>query len=78
MKCSGKGTVYSWVTYRESPHPAFRAPYSVVLVEMEEGVRLVSNMVDARPEEISIGMPVEVVFDDVAEGLTLPKFRKAG
>ena len=75
---SGKGTVYSWVTYLDSPHPGFRAPYSVVLVEMEEGVRLISNMVDTGPDEISIGMPVEVVFDDVSEGLTLPKFRKAG
>ena len=75
---TGKGTIYSWVTYRESPHPGFKAPYSVVLVELEEGVRLVSNMVDIKPEEISIGMPVEVVFDDVAEGITLPKFRKVG
>jgi uncharacterized OB-fold protein len=75
---SGKGTIYSWVTYLDSPHPGFKAPYSVVLVEMEEGMRLISNMVDAGPDEIAIGMPVEVVFDDVAEGLTLPKFRKAG
>ncbi len=75
---TGKGTIYSWVTYRESPHPGFKAPYSVVLVELEEGMRLVSNMVDIKPEEISIGMPVEVVFDDVAEGITLPKFRKVG
>jgi uncharacterized OB-fold protein len=75
---SGRGAIYSWVTYLESPHPGFKAPYSVVLVEMEEGVRLISTMVDLAPGEISIGMPVEVVFDDVAEGLILPKFRKAG
>lgn len=75
---TGKGAVYSWVTYQESPHPGFKTPYSVVLLEMEEGVRLVSNMVDIKPEEISIGMPVEVVFEDIAEGLTLPKFRKVG
>lgn len=75
---SGKGAVHSWVTYHESPHPAFKAPYSVVLVEMQEGVRLVSNMVDAGPDDISIGMEVEVIFDDVIEGLTLPKFRKVG
>lgn len=75
---TGKGAVYSWVTYQESPHPGFKAPYSVVLLEMEEGVRLVSNMVDIKPEEISIGMPVEVVFEDIAEDLTLPKFRKVG
>ncbi len=78
VRSSGKGTVHSLITYLESPHPAFKAPYSVVLVEMEEGVRLISNMVDAKPEDISIGMPVEVVFDDVAEELTLPKFRKVG
>ncbi len=74
----GKGNIVSWVTYHESPHPGFTAPYSVVLVELDEGVRLVSNMVDTKAEEISIGMRVEVVFDDVAEGLTLPKFRKVG
>jgi len=76
-RSSGKGTVYSWVTYLESPHPAFKAPFSVVLVELEEGMKIISNMVDAAPEEISIGMPVEVVFDEITEGLTLPKFRKA-
>lgn len=75
---TGKGTVYSWVTYLESPHPSFKAPYSVVLVEMDEGVRIVSNMVDIEHQQISIGMPVEVVFEDIAEGLTLPKFRKVG
>jgi uncharacterized OB-fold protein len=75
---TGKGTVYSWVTYREAPHPGFKAPYSVVLVELEEGVRLVSNLVDVGPEEIAIGMPVEVVFDQVNEETFLPKFRKAG
>jgi uncharacterized OB-fold protein len=47
-------------------------------VELDEGVRLISNMIGTGPEEISIGMPVEVVFDDVAEELTLPKFRKVG
>ena len=49
-----------------------------MLVELEEGVRLVSNMVGVKPGEIFIGMPVEVVFDDISEGLTLPKFRKVG
>ncbi|MBE0479513.1 MAG: Zn-ribbon domain-containing OB-fold protein [Dehalococcoidia bacterium] len=73
---AGRGKVHSWVTYRESPHPAFRAPYSVVLVDLEEGVRLVSNIVDAHPDEISIGMPVEITFEDIAGDLTLPRFRK--
>lgn len=75
---TGKGIICSWVTYRQSLHPGFKVPYSVVLVELEEGVRVVSNMVDVKPEEIYIGMPVEVVFEDVAEDLTLPKFKKVG
>lgn len=75
---SGKGTIHSVVTYRESPDPAFKVPFSVVLVELEEGVKLVSNMVDIKPEDIQIGMSVEVVFEEVQEGLTLPKFRKVG
>lgn len=78
VAAKGKGKVFSYVTYQDSPHPAFKAPYSVVLVELEEGPRIVSNMVDAKPEEIAIGMPVEVVFEQVADDLTLPKFKKAG
>ena len=73
---AGKGTVYASVTYRNAPHPGFEAPYSVILVELEEGVRLVSNMIDTHPEDTHIGMPVEVVFDDITEDLTLPRFRK--
>ncbi len=73
---SGKGTVYSWVTYNESSNPAFKAPYSVVLVELAEGLRLISNLVDVKPDEIEIGMKVEVVYEKVSDELTLPKFKK--
>ncbi len=72
----GKGKVYSWVTYHKAEHPGFKAPYSVVLVELDEGVRLISNMVDVKSEDIYIDMPVEVVFDNITEDLALPKFRK--
>jgi len=73
---TGKGTVYSWVTYHEADHPGFKTPYAVVLVELEEGVRLVSNLVDTAPEDVKIGMEVEVVFDEAAEEILLPKFKK--
>lgn len=75
---SGKGIIHSWVVYREAPHPGFVAPYAVVLVELEEGVRLISNVVDMELDEIQIGMPVEAVFDNVTDELALPKFRKVG
>jgi uncharacterized OB-fold protein len=44
---------------------------------MDEGVRLLSQVVDCPPDDLEIGMPVEVVFDDVTEEVTLPKFRRA-
>jgi len=78
VPAKGTGRIYSWVTFNEAPHPAFKTPYEAVLVELDEGPRLVSNMVDVRPEDLEIGMPVEVVFEEVAEDLTLPKFKKAG
>lgn len=55
-------------------------PFEVVLVEMvnEPGVRMISNMIDCTPEEISFDMPVEVCFRDVTKGWALPMFRKAG
>jgi uncharacterized protein len=73
---SGKGTVYSHIAYHRSWHPAYqdRIPYNVSLVDLQEGGRLVSNVIGCAPEEVKIGMPVEVVFEDFAE-YTLPKFK---
>jgi uncharacterized OB-fold protein len=75
---TGKGTVYSWVNfvYANAAYPGIKVPYLVVVVEMLEGVRIVSNMYDVTRDEIYVGMPVEVVFDDVADDLTLPKFKR--
>ena len=78
VAAKGTGKIYSWVTFNESPHPAFKTPYEAVLVELDEGPRIVSNMVGINSDELEIGMPVEVTFEDVAEDLTLPKFKKAG
>jgi len=79
-KVSGKGKIYSWFVVHHVTHPDFvdDAPYAVVLVELEEQVdlRVPSNVVDCASEDIYAGMPVEVVFDDVTEEITLPKFRR--
>jgi hypothetical protein len=74
----GKGRIYSYVdfVYQNASYPGIQVPYVVVVVEMLEGVRMISNMIEESAEDICIGMPVEVVFDDIAEDLTLPKFRK--
>jgi uncharacterized OB-fold protein len=50
-------------------------PYVVALVELEEGVRMPTNIVGCAPEAIRAGMPVEVVFEDVSADITLPRFR---
>ncbi len=83
VKVSGKGDVYSFAIPRgnkpEGVHPAFAAevPYAVVLVELPDagGVHIVSNITGCRLEDIAIGMPVEVTYDDVTTEITLPKFR---
>ena len=77
VKASGRGTVFTWTVFHQVYHRAFakNVPYAVVAIELEEGPRLVTNLVDCKNEDIEVGMPVEVVFDDVTEEITLPKFR---
>ena len=78
-RSSGRGRVFSWTTTAVALHPAFKGatPYAPVVVETEEGVRIVSELVDCAPDAIAIDMPVEVVFDAVTPEVTLPKFRRA-
>ena len=77
VKVSGRGTVYTWTVFHQVYHPSFaeEAPYTVVAVELDEGPRMVTTLTDCEDEDIHIGMPVEVVFDDVTEEITLPRFR---
>lgn len=74
---SGRGTVYTYAIVTQLLHPywADRMPYNVVLVELEEGIRIVSNLVDCPNESIYIGMPVSVVFEDVSDEISLPIFK---
>ena len=80
VQSSGKGTLYAFSIVHRSP-PPFReqCPYVIALVEVEDGVRIPTNLVidDPSPEKIKIGMAVEVVFDDVTDDTTLPKFKLA-
>ncbi|MBX9739147.1 MAG: Zn-ribbon domain-containing OB-fold protein [Beijerinckiaceae bacterium] len=74
---SGRGKIYSFVTFHRVYHPAFEAevPYVVALVELEEGPRLLTNILGVSHEEVHCEMAVEVVFDDVDETTSIPKFR---
>jgi uncharacterized OB-fold protein len=77
VKLSGRGTVYSYVIIRQSNNPVFAkdAPYVVAIIKTDEGMRFYSNVIDCEPDDVTIDMPVEVVFDDASEEITLPKFR---
>lgn len=76
-RSTGRGTLFSWTVVERALHPDFEeeTPYAVVVVEMDEGVRVISRMVDTPPDSLQMDMPVEVVFDPVAGGVALPKFR---
>ncbi|MBF9070813.1 OB-fold domain-containing protein [Streptacidiphilus sp. NEAU-YB345] len=75
---SGDGVVYSKVTVHHPMPAAFGAPYAVALVELAEGVRVVSNVVDVPPERVAIGMPVRLGFRRFDDELALPVFHPAG
>lgn len=74
---SGRGTVFSFAVMHQANHPGFaaEAPYAVVVIELEEGPRLLSNVVDCPVANVRIGLPVEVVFEELTPDVTLPKFR---
>lgn len=77
-EASGRGSVYSWVIVA---HPVAevlvnQVPYVVGLIELEEGVKVVGNVLGCAPEEVEAGMAVELLFEQV-EDVNLPNFRKA-
>jgi uncharacterized protein len=81
IEASGRGTVYSYVMPHEPKFPFFDYPYIVVLVELEEGVRLLSNLCDIDPADVTVGMGVEVFFqsfDGAEKDLVLHQFRPTG
>ena len=77
-RVSGRGTVFSFAVMHQVYHPAFaaEAPYPIVVVELEEGARMISNVVDCPPADLKVGLPVEVVFERQTDDVTLPKFRR--
>ncbi|WP_221348995.1 bifunctional MaoC family dehydratase N-terminal/OB-fold nucleic acid binding domain-containing protein [Streptomyces beigongshangae] len=78
VETAGEGTVYSYVVMHHPPFPAFDPPYAVGLVELAEGVRIISNVVGVPHDRVRIGMPVRLEFERVDEELELPVFRPVG
>ncbi|MBU1276113.1 MAG: Zn-ribbon domain-containing OB-fold protein [Proteobacteria bacterium] len=77
VEVSGKGRIYSYTVVENNAPSAFQAdvPYVVAIIKLEEGVQLLSNVVECDPYQLEFDMPVEVVFEKLDEEVTLPKFR---
>ncbi|WP_344394636.1 bifunctional MaoC family dehydratase N-terminal/OB-fold nucleic acid binding domain-containing protein [Streptomyces vastus] len=78
VEASGGGIVYSYVVMHHPPFPAFDPPHAVGLIELAEGVRMISNVVGVPHDEVRIGMPVRLEYERVDEELELPVFRAVG
>lgn len=76
---SGRGTLYSYVINQRSM-PGYEAPYSIAVVELEEGPRMMTNIVgcDQTPEALQLDMAVEVTFERCSEEIALPLFTPLG
>ena len=76
-EASGKGKIYSFTVVHRPPSHTFEedVPYVVAIVELDEGPRIMSNIIKTDPGNIRVDMPVEVIFDDISPAISLPKFR---
>ena len=75
VESAGRGTVHSFVMPQHPQFPFLTYPYIVALVDLDEGTRLVTNLVDVAPGDVEIDMPVEVTFVEFENGLVLHQFR---
>ncbi len=74
---SGRGVVHSFSVVHRAPGPAFKqdTPYAVLLVELAEGPRMISSLIDGDPMAVQFDMPVELVCEAVNDQVVLPRFR---
>jgi len=74
---SGRGRIFSYVVYHRVYHPAFaqEVPYAVAVIELDEGPRMISNVIGIAPDKLSCDMKVEVAYQPITDTITLPKFK---
>ena len=80
VQASGKATLYSFVLMHQIYHPGFASevPYNIAQVDLEEGLRILTNVVSCSNADLQIGMPLEVTFEAITNEVTLPKFKPVG
>ena len=73
----GRGKVYTFAVYHQIYHAAFAndIPYITTIIELEEGPHILSNIVGCSPDQVRCDMPVEVIWEDITEEFSLPKFK---
>jgi hypothetical protein len=73
-KSSGRGSVYSWSVVWRPPTPDYTTPFVVAIVDLEEGYQMMANVIGCEPEQLRVGLPVQVEFHPLAGGHLLPYF----
>jgi uncharacterized OB-fold protein len=79
QQAAGTGTIHTFTIFHKSYHPGFdqELPYNVAIVQLLEGPLMITNIVGCANEDLEIGMPVQIVFERVEEGVAIPKFTPA-
>jgi len=74
---SGRGEVYTYTLVHRPMAAGQKLPFIIAVIALEDsgGVRMISNVVDVEPDELAIGLPVEIVWEDMSEELAIPRFR---
>lgn len=74
---SGRGEVFSYIVFHQVYHPGFAqdVPYNVAMIQLEEGPRMISNVIGVPNDQVKVGDKVEVAFDKATEEVTIPRFR---
>ncbi len=77
---SGRGEVYTYTVVHRAVSPEQELPFviGVILLEGADGIRIISNIVDVAPDELEVGLPVELVWEDMSAELAIPRFRLTG
>lgn len=80
VTASGKGTIHTYTVVRQSGDPYFKTklPYVLAMIDLEEGVRMMSNIVDCDVDSVRAGLPVRLVFEEAGQPSEVPLFRLAG
>ena len=78
VRASGRGKLMTWTVVHRVFHPAFadEVPYVVAIVLLDEGARMIANLRGTKSEDLRADMPVEVIFEELTEEITLPQFRR--